>query len=100
MGFHPFSPELFFRDARAVTSDQNTGKVFFAEFNHSTEQITVLSFDSQTPKQIEQVVIPLPAGLPSMGGPTQLVRVANANTVTLVTESGYIVALSGPMFAP
>jgi hypothetical protein len=66
----------------------------------STDQIAVLSFDSQTLKQIEQVVVPLPGGLNSIGGPTQLVRMANANTLALVTESGYIVALSGPMLAP
>lgn len=84
----------------AVSTDQHTGKVFFAEFNTSGDYITVLSFDSQTLEQIDQVKVPIPAGLPGIGGPIRLVRVASANAVALVTDLGYIVALQGPMFAP
>jgi hypothetical protein len=86
----------------AVTSDQQTGKVFFAEFNTSTDLITVISFDSQTLKQLEQVTVPAPTGLPFpyLGGPTRLVRISNTNAVALVTDLGYIVALQGSMFAP
>jgi hypothetical protein len=86
----------------AVTSDQQTGKVFFAEFNTITDLITVISFDSQTLKQLEQVTVPAPTGLPFpyLGGPTRLVRISNTNAVALVTDLGYIVALQGSMFAP
>jgi hypothetical protein len=84
----------------AVTSDQQSGKVFSAEFDTSTDHIMVLSFDSQTLKQIEKVTVPVPAGLPMIGGPVRLVHLAKANTVALVTDSGYIVALQGAMFAP
>jgi hypothetical protein len=86
----------------AVSTDQQTGKVFFAEFNTSGDYIIVLSFDSQTLEQIDQVKVPIPAGLPlpGIGGPIRLVRVASANAVALVTDLGYIVALQGPMFAP
>ncbi len=86
----------------AATSDRQTGKAFFAEFNTSTNLIRVISFDSQTLKQLDQVTVPAPAGLPlpELGGPIRLVRVSNTNTVVLVTSLGYIVALQGAMFAP
>jgi hypothetical protein len=83
----------------AVSTDQQTGKVFFAEFN-TGDYISVLIFDSQTLEQIDQVKVPIPAGLSGIGGPIRLVRVASANAVALVTDLGYIVALQGPMFAP
>jgi len=84
----------------ASTSDQQTGKLFYAEFEYTTNAIELRSFDSQTLKQIDKVTVPVPSGLSSMGGPRRLVRLANTNSVALVTSGGYIVALQGPMFAP
>jgi len=46
---------------RSVTS--STG------YDNITDNITIISFDSETLKQIDQVTIPPPAGLTSMGGP-------------------------------
>jgi hypothetical protein len=84
----------------AITSDQQTGKVFYAEFNTGTDAIVLHSFDSQTLNQVDQVTVPLPAGVSSLGGATRLVRIANANGVAFVTTYGYIVAVQGPTFAP
>jgi hypothetical protein len=84
----------------AMTSDQQSGKLFYAEFDYKTNFIVLHSFDSQTLKQIDKVTVPLPAGLSSIGGPRRLVRPTNTNVVALVTSYGYIVALQGPVFAP
>jgi hypothetical protein len=84
----------------AITSDQQSGKIFHAEFEYATNFIELRSFDSQTLKQIDKVTVPVPSGLSSMGGPRRIVHLANTNIVALVTSSGYIVALQGPMFAP
>jgi hypothetical protein len=83
----------------AVTTDQQTGTVFTAQFDTTDDSIVVFSFDSQTLKKIDQVRVPKPSGLSSIGGPFRLVRPSNSNTVALATSYGYVVALSGPMFA-
>jgi hypothetical protein len=86
----------------AVTSDHQTGKVFFAEFNLN-DSITVVGIDSQTLKQIDQVTIPIPPAWldrGGIGGPIRLIRLANSNSVALLTDGGYIVVMQGPIFAP
>jgi hypothetical protein len=75
-------------------------KVFFAEVDISTDIIMVLSFDSQTLKQIEKVTVQVPAGLLTIEGPVWLVQLAKVNCVALVTDSDYVVALQGAMCAP
>jgi hypothetical protein len=84
----------------AVTTDQQSGKVFFAEFDTTTDGVSVISFDSQTLQQIEKISVPMPTELSGIGGPIRLVHLANANTVAFVTDGGYVVALTGPMFGP
>jgi hypothetical protein len=82
----------------AVTADRQTGKIFTAQFNPDGDSISLLSFDSQSLAQTDEVTIPLPRGLTSMEGPIRLVRV-NSTTVAMVTELGYVTVLDGGMFA-
>lgn len=82
----------------AVTADRQTGKIFSAQFNPSGDTISLLSFDSQSLAQTDEITIPLPSGLTGMGGPIRLVRL-NSSTVAMVTELGYVTVLNGAMFA-
>ena len=83
----------------AITADQQTGKVFSAQFDTNSDSILVVSFDSQTLQKVDQVRIPNPDGLFMIGGPIRLVRPGNSNTLVLVTNSGYVVSLNGAMLA-
>jgi hypothetical protein len=83
----------------AITADQQTGKVFSAQFDTNSDAILVVSFDSQTLQKVDQVRIPNPNGLFMIGGPIRLVRPGNSNTLVLVTNSGYVVSLNGAMLA-
>jgi len=82
----------------AVTTDRHTGKVFYAQFNTDDDSISVISFDSQSLSQSDQMKIPKPSGMVTMGGPIRLVRL-NATGVALMTNLGYVIALNGEMFA-
>jgi hypothetical protein len=82
----------------AVTTDRQTGKIFFAQFNTDDDSISVISFDSQSLAQIDQMKIPKPSGMVTLGGPIRLVRL-NATAVAFVTSLGYVIALNGEMFA-
>lgn len=82
----------------AVATDQQSGKIFYAQFG--TSSTTIISFDSGTLQQIDQVIIPTPPGLGDIGGPIRLVHVSNSNSMAMVTESGYVLVLSGSMFGP
>ena len=85
----------------AIASAPSSGKVFYAEYEitQNGNSLVVLSFDSETLQKIDQVTVPGPAA-GELNGPIRLVRAANSNTVALVTSGGYVVSLSGPMFAP
>jgi hypothetical protein len=82
----------------AVTTDRQTGKIFFAQFNPDDDSISVISFDSQSLAQTDQMKIPKPSGLVTLGGPIRLVRL-NVTGVALVTDLGYVIALNGKMLA-
>jgi hypothetical protein len=82
----------------AVTTDRHTGKIFYAQLNTNDDAISVISFDSLSLSQSDQIRIPKPSGMVTMGGPTRLVRL-DATSVALVTNLGYVVALNGGMFA-
>jgi hypothetical protein len=84
---------------QAMTTDQTTGKVFFVTWLGGQLGLEIDSYDESSLALLETAQIPFSDAVGDFGPVLRLVR-PDSQSLALVTSTGYLVLLHGPMLAP
>jgi len=83
----------------AMTTDQTSGKLFFVAYMLDTSGLQVDTYDKSSLGLISTAKIPFTQTGGDIGYPVRVVR-SNSMSLAVVTSSGYLVYLNGPMLGP